>query len=238
MKRLLPALALAATLGAMGAARAESPLDSALELKLSNYQPQIDSSPGLSQPVYSKYFGNNNILLFEAEYEYQLWQSFGSFALGGSAGYGEIYGHGVYGAGPQAGQSSGDTTALKVYPLKALAVYRFDVLSRRWNIPLVPFAKLGFVYQLYQVTNGSGGTATALNGQQGQGGVPGWEGDLGLAFLLDFFDNDVARDFDLDVGVNHSYVFAEWSHAEINDFGGKDIVFSDQFLKFGLAVEF
>jgi hypothetical protein len=237
MMRTLPAALCALAVGLAAPARAESPLTGALELKLGGYHPQIDSEPGLAFKPYSTYFGDHNILLFEAEYERQLWQTFGSVALGGSAGYGEIYGHGKYATGPQAGQNSTDLTALKVYPLKLLGVYRFDVLARRYDIPFVPFAKLGFVYQFYRVTNGSGDVATDSNGQKGEGGVPGWEGDLGMAFLLDWLDGDLARDFDIDLGVNHSYFFAEWRYASIDAFGGKSLVFSDKLWMFGLALE-
>ena len=238
MKRLVGVGVLALSLSTANIANAESSQDSALELKLGSYHPNIDSEPGLTSKPYAEYFNNGDILLFEAEYDYQFFHTFGSLALGVSAGYGEIYGHGQFAKGQGATGVSGDLTALKMYPVHLLLVYRFDVLNERWHIPLVPFAKLGFDTNLYQISNGSGGQNVDSDGKKGEGLVYGWEGDLGLAFVLDILDPDLARDFDLDVGINHSYLFGEWSYASINDFGTGGFVFSDSFFKFGLAVEF
>jgi hypothetical protein len=226
-------------LGAATPAYAQSSQESALELKLGIYQPQIDSEAALKGATpYKDFFKNGTILLFEAEYDYQFFHAFGSLALGLSAGYGEIYGHGVYSQGPNKGQTSGDLTALKVFPLHVLAIYRFDVLALRYHIPLVPFAKLGLDPDFYEITNGTGGQSVDTEGKKGIGFDWGWEGDLGLAFLLDVLDPDLARDFDLDVGINHSYLFGEWSYTSVNDFGGKALTLSDQFFKFGIALEF
>lgn len=219
-------------------ARADTPISGAFELKLSGYRPQIDAEPGLNGKPYATAFGDHNLLTLDLEWERQFFQRFGSLAGGLSAGYGEIYGHGVYDA---TGTTSGDTTYLKVIPLKALLVYRFDVLARRMNIPLVPFAKGGLVYELYRIGNGAGDTASA-NGSSGQGGRWGWEGDLGLALMLDWFDEGLAKDFDIDLGVNHSYFFAEWtdmSACRDNPFAAPSgLRLSDKFWRFGLALEY
>ncbi len=226
-------------LAAATPARAESTQESAIELKLGTYTPQIDSEAALGgRTPYRDFFKNNSILLFEAEYDYQFFHAFGSLALGFSAGYGEIYGHGIYSQGPNKGATSGDQTALKIVPVHVLAVYRFDVLALRYHIPLVPFVKLGVDPDLYEITNGSGGQSVDAAGRKGIGVDYGWEGDLGLAFMLDVLDPDLARDFDLDVGINHSYLFGEWSYTNVNDFGGKALILSDQFFKFGIALEF
>jgi hypothetical protein len=237
MIRAAPILASLALL-AGATAQAESPLTSALEFKLGDYQPQIDSEAGLTGKPYATTFGTRSILLFETEYDRQLFQSFGSLALAFSAGYGEIYGKGYYAAGPYAGQPSGDSTGLKVVPLKVLAVYRFDVLARRFDIPLVPILKAGLVYQLYQITRGDGSVAVDSSGQQGQGARAGYEGDIGLAFLLDWLDEPLAKDFDIDVGINHTYIFGEFRDEVIDGFGTPGLVFSDRLLMFGLALEF
>ena len=241
MTRLSSALLLLGVLLLAPRAQAATPISGVVELKLGGYKPGIDGEGGLSGSPYAASFGDRSLLLFQAEWERQLFQEFGSLAVGVSAGYGEIYGHGhlqpVAGGPADAAPLSGDSTSLKVVPLKALLVYRFDVLARHLSIPLVPFAKGGLVYQLYRIEGGSGSTSDA-SGLKGEGGRSGYEGDLGLALLLDVFDPQLAKDFDIDLGVNHTYFFAEMSFSKIDDFGSKQLRLGDRHLNFGLALEY
>ncbi|MBS2031617.1 MAG: hypothetical protein JST54_27220 [Deltaproteobacteria bacterium] len=243
----LPAALLALALGANDAAlsvtdnsgvHTESPITGMWSFSLGGYTPQVDSEPGLTAAPYQQAFDNHSILLFEAEWDRELWQRFGSLALGVSAGYGEIYGKGMFASN---GATSSDNTALKVVPLKLLGTYNFNVLARRYGVPLVPFAKGGIVWELYRITNGAGDTATA-GGDTGQGGRWGWEGDLGLALMLDWFDPTLAKNFDIDVGVNHTYFFAEFrymSPVRNNPFAGPTgIYLNDKYWTFGLALEY
>jgi len=241
MTRLLPVLVAAtAVLATSTPARADSPIHGAMEFKFGSYFPHVDSEHGLSGKPYSDVFDDKHILLFQFEWEWQIFQKFGSFAVGISAGYGEVYGHGTTDSD---GSVSDSSTGLKVFPLKALAVYRFDVLARRWNIPLVPFGKLGLVFEPWEVLNGSGATATSISdGTTGHGGNWGWEGDLGLALQLDWFDPHLAKDMDLDLGINHAYFFAEisdMSPIRSNPFHAPNrLRLNDTFWNFGLALEY
>jgi hypothetical protein len=238
MNRVLPGLLTAAALGLATPAQAATPISGAFELQLSGYHPQVDSEPGLTGAPYHTAFGDKSMLLFEVEWQRQFFQKFGSLAGAIAAGYGELYGKGVFASD---GSVSSDNTALKVVPLKALLVYRFDVLARRWNVPLVPFGKFGLVYETYQVTNGSGDTSTS-GSSSGSGGRWGWEGDVGLALLLDWFDPNLAKDFDIDVGVNHSYFFAAYrnmSASRDNPFAAPSgLRLNDKFWVFGLSIEY
>jgi hypothetical protein len=228
----------AATLLAPVAARAESVQVGAFEFKLGSYRPQIGAETGLTTSPYSTAFGSKSILLGELEFDKQFFQSFGTLAAGFSLGYGEVYGHGVYGSGTDAGTASEDSTALRLVPLKLLAVYRFDVLAKRYDIPLVPFLKVGLVDVLWQSLDGTGAVSKGLDGKKGEGGRLGYEGALGLSLLLDFFDQSLADEFDKDVGVNHSYLFGEYRIDKIDGFGSKGIILSDNIFSAGLALEF
>src|SRR5262249_22595609 len=110
--------------------------------------------------------------------------------------------------------------------------------AQRWDVPLVPFAKAGLIYQLYRCTNGTGDVCVDSQGKKGEGGRAGWEFDLGLALQLDFLDEPLARDVDLDVALKQSYLFSEWRNAQIDVFGRPGLVFSDRMWTFGLALEF
>ena len=56
--------------------------------------------------------------------------------------------------------------------------------------------------------------------------------------MLDVLEPRLARDFDSDVGVNHSYLFAEYTHAEVNNFGGGGFNLSTRHWMFGLALDY
>lgn len=248
MNRFLLALGTAALALAARPARAATSMNSVVELKLGSYFPQIDAESGIQSAIaagdiskgpYATAFGDKHILLFQLEYDHEFFQAFGSISGALSAGYGEVYGKGVFDS--DTSQASSDSTSLKVWPLKLLAVYRFDVLLQRWHIPFVPFVKGGLVCELWRISNGSGGTATA-DGRDGQGANWGWEGDIGLAFALDWLDSDLAQDMDIDLGINHTYLFGEWSDMSPirkNPFSPPDrIRLNDKLFNFGLAFEF
>jgi hypothetical protein len=47
----------------------------------------------------------------------------------------------------------------------------------------------------------------------------GWSATLGLALVLDFFDQGLSRQMDDDVGINRTLLFVEFSRSSVNDFG-------------------
>jgi hypothetical protein len=54
-----------------------------------------------------------------------------------------------------------------------------------------------------------------------KGATHGWTATGGIAFLLDIIDPTLAREFDRDNGVNHTYLYFEVTKAVIDDFGSK-----------------
>ncbi|MCI0573932.1 MAG: MXAN_2562 family outer membrane beta-barrel protein [Myxococcaceae bacterium] len=210
----------------------QSPRTSMLELKLGSYLPMIDSEPGLTGTPFASTFGAGGILLFELEYNWQFFQDFGSAALGFSAGYGEKFGDAkAVGTGEVAG-----STGMRVFPLRLLGVYRFDVLAMKFGVPLVPYGKLGLVGIPWSVVKGS--SIETFDGQKGQGFRYGYQGVAGLALQLDFLAPRMARDFDSSLGVNHSYLFGEYTWANVDNFGSPGLNFSGRYLMFGLGLEF
>lgn len=221
--------------GSAGAAEVKgaSPRTSALELKLGGYKPAISAEEGLDFDPYEATFGAGSMLLFELELDRQLFQAFGSFGVGLSLGYAEKYGPATAADGSTEVE---ERTGFKVLPIRALGVYRFDWVAREVGVPLVPYAKVGLVYTAWWVTKGSG--VEFVDGERAAGGKWGYAGVAGLALLLDFFDPRLARDFDTGLGVNHSYLFAEYTHAEVNDFGGSGLDLSSRHWMFGLTLEY
>ena len=112
--------------------------------------------------------------------------------------------------------------AAKEAASKALGTgFSAGVFWRDLGFPLVPYGKGGLVYTAWWVTKGSG--VEFVDGDRAAGGKWGYTGVAGISLLLDFFDSRLARDFDTGLGVNHSYLFAEYTYASVNNFGGSGL---------------
>ncbi len=232
----------------------ESPRNMVIEIKLGSYYPyvdrplsQIDGGCDISKNTcpYQRILGAA-MLLAEIEVERQLFQKFGSAALGASLGYAEKYGRAI----SDTGSETSEPTALRVLPMRAHVAYRFDYAAIRWGIPLVPYVKGGFQLVHWWATKGAQ-TEVAANQSTGAGWSYGLVATGGLAFMLDVLDRRLARDFDTGMGVNHTYLFAEFNYAEVNNFGQKTrladgtptninaaLDLSARYFMFGLAFEY
>lgn len=236
-------LALLAVLLAPGAAGAgetlsarppwESSRDWIFEFNGGRFRPNM-AEPGLSGDPYREVFGAKRMWLFEGELDYHLWQGFGTLSAGLAAGYGVVYGHGIV---ARTDESARDLTALKTVPLRALAVYRFDWLDRRFGIPLVPFGKAGLAHTLWWVTDGNGEVAR-FGEDRAFGGKWGYQLAAGLGLSLSFFDPILDREFDADFGVNSVFLHAQYAILTADNLGGAGIDLSDSTWLFGLGFEF
>jgi hypothetical protein len=232
------------------------------------FNSQYDSS-GKPNPRYADDRPHGQ-LLTSVEFDWQFWHGFGSLGVGGAFGIQRRTTHGfryikttdssgnpVYTqcrypvTSPIPCERSGDETALAVMPFTLELVYRFDVLARRWRVPLVPYFKGGLAYYLWWIENGSGGLASGppqnpagspqlpTTDQSAIGGSFGLVLHPGLAFLLDILDPATARIMDAELGINHAYVFAELNYAWATSFGaGGHLDLSDLTWNLGLAFEF
>lgn len=209
-----------------------SPRTGALEIKLGGYKPRIDTEEGLTGTPYKDTFNNASMLLFELEIQRYLYQGIGTAGVGFSAGYAEKYAN----TETEAGDPAEEKTALKVAPLKLNALYKFDYAAFRWHVPLVPYGKLGLIYMPWWIEKG--GETQNLGDHAGKGGRWGYGLTVGASFLMDILEPRLARDFDSDIGVNHTYFFAEWTYAEVNNFGSSGLVLSSRHWMFGLALDY
>jgi hypothetical protein len=120
------------------------------------------------------------------------------------------------------GRPSGDQSTFKIIPVSVSAIYRFDYFLEKRGFPLVPFGKLGLDWAYWQITDGNDEIATDGRGGKGRGGTLGWHGAAGLALVLDFFDQEAARDFDTDLGVNHTALVFQYTYSDISGLGQSD----------------
>ena len=218
-----------------------SPQDFAFELKFGPYKPDIDSEfpqtgPNARSP-YRDFFGDGDHLFTQLELDWQILHRFGSLGIGFGVGYFQVSGPAPVGTGT--GLLSADQSTLKIIPFQVSAVYRFDYLLDRWEIPLVPYGKLGLDYDYWQITDGNDEIATDGRGGTGRGGTAGWHASVGLALVIDFFDPEAARDFDADLGVNHTALTFELSHSDVSGLGQPDrLHLGDTNWSLGLLLEF
>ena len=240
MSRILPILLVLATTAAWSGvadaqpAQDESPQRFAVELKFGPYYPGVDTEPGVGDP-YERVFGNESPFMFLAEFDWEFWQPRGVIlGLGVLGGYFQDTAKGL---DPDTGERAGEETALKVLPGHLDLVLRVDALPRYTKVPLVPFVKAGLSYYIWWITNGSG--LGRVDGATGYGGTWGWNFSAGLMLLLDFLEPAAARTFDHEVGVNHSYVYADFFLARIDNFGARNkLTLSAMTWTVGLAIEF
>ncbi len=214
-----------------------TPKQWAMELRFGPYAPDVDSefagrtvNPPYNGAPYKTVFGGKRHLMSQLEFDWQFFQGFGSLAAGVAIGYYAVSakafvtdpstGTCVPATDPKTGpcKLSGDTTSLRLIPIAALLVYRWDVAAQRWSIPLVPYGKLGLNYTFWQINDGNG-NVPSFGGGHGSGGTLGWQVAGGISLLLDILDSDSARNLDIETGINHSYVFFEWNNVDASGLG-------------------
>ncbi|MBM4396914.1 MAG: hypothetical protein FJ087_14650 [Deltaproteobacteria bacterium] len=226
-------------LAAPAAASAESDRDMMLELKFGPYRPAVDSEFGSATP-YEDIFGSGSMFMTKLELDYEFFKMHGTLGVGGTIGYAQDTGRGVMADGT----TSSDETTLHVLPLSIDLVYRWDWLAHNHKVPLVPVVKAGFDYYVWWVTNGVGRVPQwedPVTGKvsQGRGGTFGGHVTFGLSLMLDFLAPDMAQTFDTDVGVNNTFLFAEFTMSWIDDFGARSRMdFSSNSFLAGIAFEF
>lgn len=198
----------------------ESKQDSAFELRIGRYVPEVDSQLGGQTPFESA-FGNDWRFMFGFEADWQLIRipHFGTLAPGFGWGLTRFSAKAPFTDG--SGTSEAETR-LWIMPMYLVGVARVDVFARDFSIPLVPYAKLGFGYGLWWSSDGE--KTARSNGVVGRGASYGLTYALGGMFLLDVLDRDDAASADGLVGINNSYVFIEWFRPRLDGFGSDDVL--------------
>jgi hypothetical protein len=196
------------------AARAESPRSGSFELRLGWYRPSIDAEFASARP-YADAFGTDRGISFGALYSRSVWMTpVGTLDLGVGGGYWQKDGQGV---SPTTG-NKGDSTSLKMIPLQVAVTYRVDWLADQLGIPFLPFGRVAALDHIWWVNDGGGGTPTAGT-SRGSGQTFGYAFTGGVGLVLDFLEPQMAREMDLDTGINHTVVFVDVTKSYVKDFG-------------------
>jgi hypothetical protein len=217
-----------------GVELSESPQDLAVELRFGRYVPNVDS--GLSGTPFLDTFGNDSRYYGGFEIDWQLLRIpyFGTLAPAFGFGYTLASANAPLadGSGP-----SDQKTSLEIFPMYLVGVVRADVVAKKSFVPLVPYAKFGFGYALWNTSDED--DLARVDGVEGRGSSYGYQFALGGMLLLDVFDLQDARTADANIGLNHSYLFAEWYVSKLDGFGSSDTLdVGDNTWMLGLALEF
>lgn len=202
----------------------ESGQEAAFEVRVGRYIPEVDSQ--LNGAPFQNTFHNDNRYFVGAELDWQLIRikHLGSLAPGIGWGMTKFAAHPQF-ADKSAFSSS--LTRLTIMPMYLVGVLRADVFMKDFRIPLVPYAKLGVGYALWWSSDGPR-TATFKEADgtisKGRGASYGLTYALGAMFLLDVLDPDGAKTADGLVGINNSYIFAEWFRPQLDGFGNNKVM--------------
>jgi hypothetical protein len=172
------------------------------------YEPDVDAEFTERPGPWEKMFGTKPGWMFTATVSKSLFTGYGSLDVGFRSGYFSKAAKGLLPNGTRAGSES----SFRMIPTSAVLTYRFDVPVERWRIPFAPYGRVAFERYNWWITRGTGGTVE-------KGATMGWSASAGLAFLLDIADPGLAREFDRDSGVNHTYLYFEVTKSKIDDFG-------------------
>jgi hypothetical protein len=217
---LVPASAFAGDADAAFEPRAKklaSPQNFALEIRIGQYYPKVDSEPALGgKTPFRDVFGDDQRFTVGVEFDWQALRipHFGSLGPGLSAGYTKFGGVALV-TGTKI--PSAQDTNLSIYPFSGVAVLRVDVLANELHFPIVPYAKAGLGLGYWRAY---GPTGTETNGDtRGIGTSLGTHFTLGAALQLDFLEPGGARTLDEASGINHTYAFAEYYVSNLDGFG-------------------
>jgi hypothetical protein len=221
----------------------QSPRRAYFEFKLGPYAPNIDSEfgEGTTGP-FAHIFGDGTDVMIKGELDIQFWQGFGSVGLGAVIGYygtsANPYLDSSGGAKPSSSHKrSSSETSVTLIPLSLLAVYRFDWPAIRFDFPLVPFVKFGLNYTIWWID--IDGKTASYDGDEAMGGSIGWQFNAGVALVLDVLEPKAAKTLDVELGINHTYLFFEFAHVAADGFGAEtSLDVGDTSWNAGIAFEF
>ncbi len=213
----------------------------ALEIRVSPYYPAVDDEPGLSGTPFKDRFGDKPRIAMGLEFDWQMFRIpyVGTIGPGLGASIVSMSRPAV----TVTGKESGDEYGLSIYPMYLSAVLRADTFWRGLGFPLVPYAKLGLAVGFWRATNALGTSKATLPGETqavpGKGMTFGTHMAGGVAFALDAIDSGASRNMDNYLGINNTYVYAEYYWLNLNGLGQDNALYvGTNTWAAGLAFEF
>jgi len=220
--------------------KSESPQNFAAEIRFAPFYPAIDSDPQLHGQPFKDFFGTAPRLLVSAEFDWQAYRipHVGTIGPGFGLGFSTMSDPAQFQQEHNGTTESGETGTLQIVPCYLAAVLRIDVLWRQARVPIVPYAKAGLALAFWRASNTLG--TSRADGVLGEGESLGTHVALGIAVNLNPLDAYAATSFDDAMGVNNTYVFAEWTREDLDGLGiqSDPLRVGGTAWNFGLAFEF
>ncbi|HXW52666.1 MAG TPA: hypothetical protein VEL47_01045 [Myxococcota bacterium] len=205
------------------------------------YRPDLDSEKLSSGenifPFYKCYFrrdpkdkeGPINPLL-GAEFDWHLWDGFGSLQLGFGVGYTFKTGQAVKldaNGRPDCGEPIPNTkAALHMYQIRPQLTYIFNPYAE--DFPLVPYVRAALIGHGYIFTPGKKSDVTNASGvaNKSVGFGFGYQAAVGLMLMMDFLEPSAVKSAYSGGLFQHVYLKGELSYTSIDNFGRRGLVFS------------
>lgn len=142
---------------------------------------------------------------------------------------------------------SGDQVVFNLVPVSLLLVYRFDELSKRFRIPIIPYMKAGFGAYFWWIGS-SASFVSNIDTRQADGSTLsrssagatyGLVVHPGIAIDLSAIDQQASRVIDNEIGLNRVSLFVELHGAFMSGWGQKNkLDLSDMTFNAGINFEF
>jgi hypothetical protein len=211
------------------------------EIRFGPYWPEVDEEFGGSGP-YEQTFGKKPRFYFGIELD---WLPLhipyvASIGPGFGWGYSRSKGRPLDDAGAPVQEAD---TSLWVMPMHASAIVRFDGPLRRWRVPIVPYAKIGFGFGIWSA-GGPTGTSQVPSDDpdkptKGRGNSMGMHLALGGAISLNSFDPSSAIQLRESTGIRYVNLWGEWMWANLDGVGSRpQMHIGSSTVVVGLAVDF
>lgn len=200
------------------------------------YRPDLDneilSNGQRVNPFYRNHFRKNisdndgpiNPLM-GAEFDWHLWDGFGSLQLGFGVSYAYVKGRGVkiVNGSPDLGNINNDASAaLHMYQLRPQLTYIFNPFVEYF--PLAPYVRGAFVAHGYTFTHDGKDAGSAK--VKPSGFRFGYQAAVGLMLMLDFLEPSAVVNARSGHIFEHVYLKGELSYTKIDSFGAKGFQFS------------
>ncbi len=234
--------------------RPGSPQRFSVDIKLGPYLPNVDRNydgPGFGP--YATLFGETdgegvvngepkNAVMPVIGFDWQFFYVGGPLALGTQVAFFRDKARAILtnpAPDDETTRSQADDVTFTMLPVSGLLSYRFELLADRFKVPLVPYAEAGATYAMWWTRDGLRKISRDADGDRGIGGVWGFTLNAGMMLRLDFIERGTAKKLDQTTGINHTYLFGEFSFSQLDNFGiGNAISVGDATWFAGLAVEF
>lgn len=166
-------------------------------------------TPNFSGDAFDRFFGGDLGPMIATEFDFLPLRIpyVGRFGVGVGFGWSEYSGQTC--VAPDCTTQTDESTDLRLLPLSALGVLRVDVLSRRFNVPLLVTAKIGMDAIFFRIDTGGSTTSESVS--------LGLRWAVQAAFELDIINPRAAHALDQEWGINHSFLFFELYGSTAND---------------------